>query len=50
MVPDWYWYQVNGQSPEQNLQEQRQKILERIGYFAEEPTEIKFTFESKVKK
>ncbi len=21
MVPDWYWYQVNGQSPMQNLEE-----------------------------
>ena len=50
MVPDWYWYQVNGQSPEQNLQEQKQKFLERIGYFDDTPTEIKFTFESRVKK
>ena len=49
MVPDWYWYQVNGQSPMQNLEEQRNNFLERIGYFSE-PTEIKFTFESKVKK
>lgn len=50
MVPDWYWYQVNGQSPNQNLEQQRQQFLERIGYFDDTPTEIKFTFESKVKK
>ena len=50
MVPDWYWYQVNGQSPEQNLEEQRYKFLESIGYFDDTPTNIKFTFESKVKR
>ena len=50
MVPDWWWYQVNGQSPEQNLEEQRYKFLESIGYFDDTPTDIKFTFESKVKR
>lgn len=51
MVPDWYWYQVNGQSPIQNFEEQRRKIYDRINYgYDWEPMNIKFTFESKLKK
>lgn len=28
--PDWYWYQVNGQSAQQNFQEQREKFISSL--------------------
>ena len=49
MVPDWWWYQVNGQSAEQNLEEQKYKLLDEIGYFDNSPEYVKIIFESKVK-
>ena len=30
MLPDWAWYQLNRQSAEENLIEQRRKIYERF--------------------
>jgi hypothetical protein len=29
-LPDWCWYQMNGQSPEENLQEQRAKMIAEL--------------------
>ena len=49
-VPDWVWYQINGQSAQENWMEQRQKILDRLvdKGDAEDPTPY-FTFSSEVK-
>jgi len=30
LVPDWAWYQINGQSAQENWIEQHQKILDRL--------------------
>ena len=30
MVPDWVWYQINGKSAQENLMEQRQKMLDNL--------------------
>ena len=30
MVPDWVWYQINGQSATENWMEQHDKFLEKI--------------------
>ena len=52
MLPDWAWYQLNGQSAEENLIEQRRKIYER---FAEQEdgeedfSQVSFISEVKVK-
>lgn len=51
MVPDLFWYQLNGKSPQENFEEQRNNIYEQINYGdTNEPMNIKVTCESKVKK
>ena len=30
LVPDWVWYQINGQSAQENWMEQRTQMLERL--------------------
>jgi len=30
LVPDWAWYQINGQSAQANMMEQKRKIWERL--------------------
>ena len=30
LVPDWAWYQINGQSATENWMEQRQKMLNNL--------------------
>ena len=51
MVPDLFWYQLNGKSPQENFEEQRNNIYEQINYGDNnEPMNIKVTCESKVKK
>ena len=50
LVPDWVWYQINGQSATENWIEQHDKFLERIrqAQSAEDDTPH-FTFTSEVK-
>ena len=51
MVPDQFWYQLNGKSPQENFEEQRNNLYEQINYGDNnEPMNIKVTCESKVKK
>ena len=49
-IPDRYWYQLNGNSPQKNYNEQRNYILNDIYSDEDEQTNVVFTFESKVKK
>ena len=30
LVPDWVWYQINGQSAQENWMEQRTQMLARL--------------------
>ena len=50
LVPDWVWYQINGQSAQENWMEQHQKILDSLADQgdAEAPATY-FTFSSEVK-
>ena len=50
LVPDWVWYQINGQSATENWIEQHDKFLEKIrqAQSAEDDTPY-FTFASEVK-
>ena len=50
LVPDWVWYQINGQSAQENWMEQHQKILDSLADQgdAEDPATY-FTFSSEVK-
>ena len=50
LVPDWAWYQINGQSAQENWIEQRQKMLDRFvdEGDAEDPNPY-FAFSSEVK-
>lgn len=47
-VPDFAWYQFNGNSATENYIEQKQKILDLLED-SDEPDEISFVFESRVK-
>lgn len=47
-VPDWAWYQLNEQSATENYIEQKQAFLDSIED-SDEPEEISFVFESRVK-
>ena len=49
-VPDWVWYQINGQSAQENWIEQRTHMYEMIAdqEGAEDPTPY-FTFAREVK-
>ena len=52
LVPDWVWYQINGQSAQENWIEQREKMKER--YTDQETAEeaspqVTFTSEVKLK-
>ena len=49
-VPDWVWYQINGQSAQENWMEQHQKILDSLAdqKDAEDPVPS-FSFASEVK-
>lgn len=52
LVPDWVWYQINGQSSQENWIEQREKMRERLAdqQTAEEASpQITFTSEVKLK-
>ena len=52
LVPDWVWYQINGQSAQENWIEQQEKIRERLAdqQTAEEASpQITFTSEVKLK-
>ena len=52
LVPDWVWYQINGQSAQENWIEQRKKMRERLAdqQTAEEASpQITFTSEVKLK-
>ena len=49
-ISDRYWYQLNGNSPQENFIEQRQNILDDINGDEDKQTNVVFTFESKVKK
>ena len=50
LVPDWAWYQINGQSATENWIEQQQKMRQRLAdqQDAEDDTPH-FTFTSEVK-
>jgi len=49
-VPDWVWYQINGQSATDNWIEQREKIKERLADRQDaENDALHFTFTSEVK-
>lgn len=47
-LPNRYWYQLNGQTVQQNFMEQRQRIYERLTE-AESSNEMMFLFRSEVK-
>lgn len=52
LVPDWVWYQINGQSAQENWIEQQGKMRERLAdqQTAEEASpQITFTSEVKLK-
>ena len=52
LVPDWVWYQINGQSAQENWIEQQEKMRERLAdqQTAEEAIpQITFTSEVKLK-
>lgn len=49
-IPDWAWYQINGNSAQENYVEQRQKFLDDFYSSEEDETNIVFTFEFKEKK
>ena len=52
LVPDWIWYQINGQSAQENWIEQQEKMRERLAdqQTAEEASpQITFTSEVKLK-
>ena len=52
LVPDWVWYQINGQSAQKNWIEQQEKMRERLAdqQTAEEASpQINFTSEVKLK-
>ena len=52
LVPDWVWYQINGQSAQKNWIEQQEKMRERLAdqQTAEEARpQITFTSEVKLK-
>ena len=52
LVPDWVWYQINGQSVQENWIEQQEKMRERLAdqQTAEEASpQITFTSEVKLK-
>ena len=52
LVPDWVWYQINGQSAQENWIEQQEKMRERLAnqQTAEEASpQITFTSEVKLK-
>ena len=52
LVPDWVWYQINGQSAQENWIEQQEKMRERLTdqQIAEEASpQITFTSEVKLK-
>ena len=52
LVPDWVWYQINGQSAQENWIEQQKKMRERLAdqQTAEEASpQITFTSEVKLK-
>ena len=52
LVPDWVWYQINGQSARENWIEQQEKMRERLAdqQTAEEASpQITFTSEVKLK-
>ena len=52
LVPDWVWYQINGQSALENWIEQQEKMRERLAdqQTAEEASpQITFTSEVKLK-
>ncbi len=49
-ISDRYWYQLNGNSPQENFNEQRKNFLDDIYGDEDEQTNVVFTFESKVKK
>ena len=52
LVPDWVWYQINGQSAQENWIEQQEKMRERLAdqQTAEEASpQITFTSEAKLK-
>ena len=52
LVPDWVWYQINGQSAQENWIEQQEKMRERLTdqQTAEEASpQITFTSEVKLK-
>ena len=50
LVPDWVWYQINGQSAQENWMEQRTQMLARLAdqEDAEDP-DPQFSFASEVK-
>ena len=52
LVPDWVWYQINGQSAQESWIEQQEKMRERLAdqQTAEEASpQITFTSEVKLK-
>ena len=52
LVPDWVWYQINGQSAQENWIEQQEKMRERLAdqQTAEEASpQITFISEVKLK-
>ena len=50
LVPDWAWYQINGQSAQENWMEQREKVYQSLAdqQDAEDDTP-NFIFTSEVK-
>ena len=50
LVPDWAWYQINGQSATENWIEQREKMYQRLADQQDTEDDIlHFTFTSEVK-
>ena len=50
LVPNWVWYQINGQSAQQNWMEQRQEMVDRLAEEDDADDVVPhFTFTSEVK-
>lgn len=50
LVPNWVWYQINGQSAQQNWMEQRQEMIDRLAKENDADDVVPhFTFTSEVK-
>jgi len=46
LVPDWVWYQINGQSAQENWMEQHDKFMD---FLTAEEASPQFNFTSEVK-